>query len=294
MTQSTSLTRCSPLTKGQVSPARPVPPHIPRPEYALTGETRRGHSMKLVTTPDDVARLRAACRAARQVLDVTLRAVRPGVTTDALDALAHQTCIDLDAYPSPLNYGHFPKSVCTSVNEVICHGIPDDRPLADGDIVNVDVTVYLGGMHGDCSETALVGDVDASSRRLVDVSRDCLARGVAAVRSGGRVRDIGRVVSRCAHKHGFSVVRAYCGHGIGEYFHGELIIPHNYDPGARTRLVPGMAFTVEPMINAGTWRCRVWDDGWTAVTTDGARSAQFEHTVLVTDSGVEILTLPQD
>ena len=287
------MSRFPPLEKGRVSPPRPVPPHIPRPEYATTGEAKRGAPLTPVKAADDVARLRAACRAARQVLDLTLRAVQPGVTTDALDAIAHQACVALGAYPSPLNYGHFPKSVCTSVNEVICHGIPDDRPLADGDIVNVDVTVYLDGMHGDCSETALVGDVDAGSRRLVEVSRECLARGIAAVRPGGRIRDIGRAVSPHARKHGCSVVRAYCGHGLGPAFHNELVVPHNYEAGARTKIVPGMAFTVEPMINAGTWRCRVWDDGWTAVTADGERSAQFEHTLLVTDSGVEVLTLPE-
>lgn len=281
-----------PLAKGRVSPPRPVPPHIRRPEYASTGETGRGSPLTLIKTVDDMARLRAACRAARHVLDLTLGAVQPGVTTDALDAMAHQACIALGAYPSPLNYGHFPKSVCTSVNEVICHGIPDDRPLADGDIVNVDVTVYLQGMHGDCSETVLVGEVDAASRHLVEVSRQCLERGIAAVRPGGRIRDIGRAVSQLVQKHGFSVVRAYCGHGIGPTFHNELVVPHNYEVGARTRIIPGMAFTVEPMINAGTHRCRVWDDGWTAVTADGKRSAQFEHTVLVTDSGVDVLTLP--
>ena len=287
------MSRSPPLTKGRVTPPRPVPPHIPRPEYATTGEADRGGPLTLIHGADDVGRLRAACRAARQILDLTLRAVQPGVTTDALDAIAHQACIALGAYPSPLNYGHFPKSVCTSVNEVICHGIPDDRPLADGDIVNVDVTVYLDGMHGDCSETALVGNVDARSRRLVDVSRECLARGISAVRSGGRIRDIGRAVSQHAQKHGCSVVRAYCGHGLGPAFHNELVVPHNYEASARTKIVPGMAFTVEPMINAGTWRCRVWDDGWTAVTADGKRSAQFEHTVLVTDSGVDVLTLPE-
>ena len=278
-----------PLRPGMVSPRRAVPGHIARPEYAVTGRPRTPGSD--VRTPDERARMRRACAAAARVLRVAGEAVRPGITTDALDEIAHGEILRLGAYPSPLNYRGFPKSICTSVNEVICHGIPDSRPLEDGDIVNVDVTVYLDGMHGDCSATFLVGDVDAEGRRLVQVARECLHEGIAAVRPGRPVSDIGRAIEALASRHGYGVVRSYCGHGIGETFHTSLQIPHHFDPSARRQMVSGMTFTVEPMITEGTWQDRLWDDGWTAVTDDGKRSAQFEHTILVTDAGAEILTV---
>jgi methionyl aminopeptidase len=247
-----------------------------------------------VLSPDKIERMRRACRAARRVLEVTKKAVRPGITTDMLDMIAHAACIAEGAYPSCLNYGGFPKSICTSVNEIICHGIPDSRPLCEGDIVNIDVTLYLDGMHGDCSTMVLVGEVDEEARRLVEVARECLLRGIGAVHSGGRVRDIGKAITKYAHKQGYSVVRAYCGHGINEVFHTDLVIPHNFEPSARDRIRPGAIFTVEPMINQGGWQHRVWDDDWTAVTADGSLSAQFEHTILVTETGVEILTCTED
>ena len=278
-----------PLQPGVVSPRRAVPARIARPEYATTGRPRAGGSD--VRTPDELARMRRACAAAARVLRVAGEAVRPGITTDGLDEIAHAEILRLGAYPSPLNYRGFPKSVCTSVNEVICHGIPDSRPLQGGDIVNLDVTVYLEGMHGDCSATFLVGDVDAEGRRLVRVARECLDVGIAAVRPGRPVSDIGKAIEALASRHGYGVVRSYCGHGIGETFHTALQIPHHFDPAARRQIVPGMTFTVEPMIAEGTWQDRLWDDGWTAVTDDGKRSAQFEHTILVTDAGAEILTL---
>jgi len=177
------------------------------------------------------------------------------------------------------------------VNEVICHGIPDSRALEGGDIVNLDVTVYLDGMHGDCSATYLVGDVDAEGRRLVQVARDCLHRGIAAVKPGRPISDIGRAIEALATEHGYGVVRSYCGHGIGPTFHTSLQIPHHHDPRSDREMLPGMTFTVEPMITEGTWEDRLWDDGWTAVTDDGKRSAQFEHTLLVTERGAEILTV---
>jgi methionyl aminopeptidase len=177
------------------------------------------------------------------------------------------------------------------VNEVICHGIPDNRPLEDGDIVNLDVTVYLDGMHGDCSATFLVGNVDAEGRRLVHVARECLHRGIAAVKPGRPVSEIGKAVEAHASRHRFGVVRAYCGHGIGESFHTALQIPHHYDPSMKRLMEPRMTFTVEPMITEGTWQDLLWDDGWTAVTADGKRSAQFEHTLVVTDDGAGILTV---
>jgi methionyl aminopeptidase len=280
---------------GAVSPRRPVPPEIQRPEYAESGEANRGTG-RLVRTPDELVRMRRACKAAAQVLRTVGEAVRPGVTTDALDALAHETAIKLGGYPSPLNYGKtedrppFPKSICTSVNEIICHGIPDSRALQSGDIVNVDVTVYLDGMHGDTNATFLVGEVDEESQRLVRVTRECMLKGIDAVKPGRPISDIGRAIETHADAHGYSVVRSYCGHGIGEVFHNDLQIPHYFDPKANQRIEAGMTFTVEPMINAGAWQDRLWDDRWTVVTQDLKRSAQFEHTLLVTETGAEILT----
>jgi methionyl aminopeptidase len=277
------------LAPGVVSPRRAVPAGIARPDYAGTGRPR-SHG-KDVKTPEELARLRRACAAAARVLRVAGEAVRPGITTDALDDLAHRETIALGGYPSPLNYRGFPKSICTSVNEVICHGIPDSRPLEDGDIVNLDVTVYLDGMHGDCSATFLVGEVDPDGRRLVQAARECLAKGIAAVQPGRSLSEIGKAIEAHAIRHGYGVVRAYCGHGIGETFHTSLQIPHHFDPSLRRVMEPGMTFTVEPMITEGTWQDELWDDGWTAVTADGKRSAQFEHTVVVTEGGGEILTV---
>ncbi len=277
------------LRPGLVSPRRAVPAAIPRPDYAATGRPRA--QGKDVKTAEELARLRRACQAAARVLRVTGEAVRVGITTDALDELAHAETIRLGGYPSPLNYRGYPKSLCTSVNEVICHGIPDNRPLEDGDIVNLDVTVFLDGMHGDCSATFLVGEVDPEGRRLVEAARECLAKGIAAVRPGRPISEIGKAIEAHASKHGYGVVRAYCGHGIGESFHTALQIPHHHDPSMKRLMEPGMTFTVEPMITEGSWEDAIWNDGWTAVTRDGKRSAQFEHTLAVTDRGAEILTV---
>jgi methionyl aminopeptidase len=223
-------------------------------------------------------------------------AVAPGVTTDELDRLCHEAVLARGAYPSPLAYGGpdnpFPKSICTSVNEVICHGIPDDRPLRDGDIVNLDVTVFREGVHGDTNATFAVGDIDPESARLVTVTRDCLALAIDAARPGQPLNVIGQAIQAHAEANGFGVVRDFVGHGVGRQFHTGFSVPHYYDPRATTILEPGMVFTIEPMITAGSWRVRMWPDGWTAVTADQRRTAQFEHTVLVTDAGGEILTVP--
>ncbi len=278
-----------PLAPGQITPRRAVPSDVPRPDYALDGRPRvHGKDVK---TPDELERLRRACRAAARVLRVSGEAVRVGITTDALDEIAHEETVRLGGYPSPLNYRGFPKSLCTSVNEVICHGIPDGRPLEDGDIVNLDVTVYLDGMHGDCSATFLVGEVRPDGRRLVQIARECLAKGIAAVRPGRPISDVGKAVEAHASRHGYGVVRSYCGHGIGESFHTSLQVPHHYDPAAKRVMEPGMTFTIEPMITEGTWQDLLWDDGWTAVTADGKLSAQFEHTIAVTADGAEVLTV---
>jgi methionyl aminopeptidase len=283
--------RSAPLTKGVLSPRRPVPDHIPRPDYAETGKPGNAKWPE-IKDGDRLERMRRSCKLAARILQKTGAAIAPGVTTDDLDRICHEACVEAGAYPSPLNYRGFPKSLCTSVNEVICHGIPDDRALQEGDIVNLDVTVFYEGMHGDTNATFVVGKVDEASARLVDVTRECLEKGIAVVKPGGQIRDIGRVIEAHARGKGFSIVRSYCGHGIGELFHSKLQIPHYYEPKARTVFEPGMTFTIEPMVNEGSWRDQLWDDGWTVVTADGRRSAQFEHTILVTESGAEVLTLP--
>jgi methionyl aminopeptidase len=280
----------APLRPGRLSPPRTVPDGIARPDYAGTGEPNPW-SEPLVRPPDVIERVRRASRAAAEVLAEVGAQVRPGITTDALDALAHEACIARGGYPSPLNYHGFPKSLCTSVNEVICHGIPDDRALVDGDIVNLDVTVYLDGVHGDTNATFLVGEVDPESRRLVAVTYECLLEGIAAVRPGRPISDVGAAIEARAREDGYGVVRAFVGHGVARQFHGPPHVPHHYDPAATTVIQPGMTFTIEPMITLGTWRHLMWDDGWTAVTADKRRTAQFEHTLLVTGSGAEILTL---
>ena len=274
---------------GRISPRRLVPPGIARPDYADSG-VPADRPESLVKPPEMIARMRRAGRAGAEVLAEVGAAVAPGVTTDELDALAHEACVRRGGYPSPLNYNGFPKSLCTSVNEVICHGIPDDRALVDGDIVNLDVTIYIDGVHGDSNATFPVGRVDPASQRLIRVTRECLDRGIDAVRPGRPICDIGRAIEGHAAPRGFGVVRAFVGHAVGERFHGDLQIPHYHDPSRTEPMRPGMTFTIEPMITMGSWRHILWDDGWTAVTADGSRTAQFEHTVLVTDDGVEVLT----
>lgn len=278
---------------GRLSPTRLVPPEIELPPYAITGEPDEWDE-PLVKDAEVLERMRRTGQAAGEILRAAAALVAPGVTTDELDAFVHEECIRVGGYPSPLNYRGFPKSLCTSVNEVICHGIPDDRPLADGDIVNLDVTLFREGVHGDTNMTVPVGTIDPLSQRLIDVTRECTERGIGAVRPGAQVNAIGQAIQEHAHANGFEVVRAFIGHGIGQQFHTDLQIPHYYERRATTVLEAGMTFTVEPMISAGTWRHEIWADGWTAVTTDRTRVAQFEHTLVVTDDGAEILTLPGD
>ena len=278
------------VLEGRVSPMLRVLPGIEPTPYYATGEVARTDEA-MVKPPEVIEAMRVAGRLAAEVLAVTGAAVAPGVTTDELDRIAHQAYIERGMFPSTLNYHGYPKSVCTSVNEVICHGIPDDRPLRDGDIVNIDVTGYLGGVHGDCNATFYVGDVDDQSRALVEVTRECRDLGIAAVRPGRPISDIGRAIQERAEGSGYSVVRMFVGHGIGRQFHMAPSVPHYYTPDASTIMEPGMTFTVEPMINIGGWREKMWGNGWTAVTVDGSRSAQFEHTLLVTDDGAEVLTI---
>ncbi len=286
-----------PVRPGRIGPRRMVPDGIGRPSYAETGVVDRW-AEPTVKSADVIERMRRAGREAADALALVAAAAQPGVTTDALDELCHAEALRRDAYPSPLNYEGavqpFPKSLCTSVNEVICHGIPDDRALVDGDIVSLDVTLYIDGVHGDTCVTVAVGDVDPASRRLVTVTRDCLARAIDAVVPGRPLNVIGKAIQEHAEAAGFGVVRQFVGHGVGEMFHSGFYVPHYFDPGRAEPLEPGMTFTIEPMITMGAWRARMWDDGWTAVTADGRRTAQFEHTLLVGDQGAEILTTPSD
>jgi methionyl aminopeptidase len=281
------------IRPGVVSPRRAVPDEIAKPHYATTGgRSRRDEPM--IKDADTIERMRRTGRAAAEILREVGAAVAPGVTTEELDVLCHEACIARGGYPSPLNYGGFPKSVCTSVNEVICHGIPDDRALRDGDIVNIDVTLFREGVHGDTNATFFVGSVDPASERLVATTRACLERGIAAVAPGRPISDIGRAIEDCATEQSLAVVRAFIGHGVGAEFHTSPEILHYYEPRAATIMRPGMTFTIEPMIAQGSWQHRMWDDDWTAVTVDGRRSAQFEHSIVVTESGAEILTLHPD
>jgi methionyl aminopeptidase len=280
------------VVKGAVSARRSVPDHIVRPPYVETGVPVRWAESR-IKTPEIIERMRVAGKVAAEVLRLAGERVRPGITTDAIDVYVHDLCIERNAYPSPLNYNHFPKSVCTSVNEIICHGIPDSRVLQEGDIINIDVTAYIGGVHGDTNATFLVGHVDPASQQLVRVTEECMWHGIEAVRPDRPISDIGKAIESHAKKHRFGVVRAFIGHGIGEQFHTDIQVLHYYDERANIIMRPGMTFTIEPMINVGSWQHKmVFDDDWTAATADGKRTAQFEHTILVTDDGFDVLTAP--
>jgi methionyl aminopeptidase len=286
-----------PLSPGVVSPLRPVPPHIPRPEYVGKPRAARWTGGE-VKDAETIERMRIAGRLGAQALAEVGRHVAPGVTTDELDRIGHEFLCDHGAYPSTLGYPGggrgpaFPKSLCSSLNEVICHGIPDSTVLRDGDICNIDITAFIHGVHGDTNATFLVGEVDEESRLLVERTHEATMRAINAVAPGRQLNVVGRVIESYARRFGYGVVRDFTGHGIGEAFHSGLVVPHYDDPSAGTVLEAGMTFTIEPMLTLGTYEWGMWDDGWTIVTADGRRSAQFEHTILVTASGAEILTLP--
>ena len=295
MIHASALARRAPLgtlTPGHVSARRAVPEHIDRPEYMF-------HDGPEVVTSSDVKdagtveRIRRAGRIAADALQLVGEAIVPGVTTDELDRIGHEYMISQDAYPSTLGYMGYPKSLCTSVNEVICHGIPDDTVLQEGDIVNIDVTAYKDGVHGDTNATFEVGAVDPESHLLVERTREAMMRGIRAVRPGREINVIGRVIASYAKRFDYGVIRDYTGHGVGEAFHSGLIVPH-YDsaPLYDTVMEPGMVFTIEPMLTLGTIEWEQWDDDWTVVTADRSRTAQFEHTLVVTEDGADILTLP--
>lgn len=281
------------LIPGTLTPPREVPASIARPPYVgpsappeYTGDN--------TYTEAEIDKIRAAGRIASRALDAVEAAIRPGVTTDELDAVAHEYVVSHGAYPSTLGYRGYPKSCCTSVNEVICHGIPDDTVLRDGDLVNVDITAYLDGFHGDLNRTYRVGTVSEEADLLIQRTYEALQRGIKAVAPGRQVNVIGRVIETYAKRFGYGVVRDFTGHGVGAAFHTGLIIPH-YDSAPRFDdvIVPGMVFTIEPMLTLGTHEWDLWADNWTVTTRDKSLTAQFEHTLVVRDNGVEILTLSE-
>ena len=279
------------LRSGELSPTLPVPKSIARPEYAWKPTVQEG-TEPWVQTPEVIDKMRVAGRVAAGALAEAGRAVAPGVTTDELDRIAHDFMIDHGAYPSTLGYKGFPKSCCTSLNEIICHGIPDSTVVQDGDIVNIDVTAYIDGVHGDTNATFLAGDVAEEHRLLVERTHEATMRAIKAVKPGRELNVVGRVIESYANRFGYGVVRDFTGHGIGRTFHSGLVVVHYDDPSRHEMLEPGMTFTIEPMITLGSVDYDLWDDGWTVTTKDKSRTAQFEHTILVTDTGSEILTLP--
>jgi methionyl aminopeptidase len=281
----------TPVAPGAISARRQVPAGIPRPEY-VDRPAPTPYTGPEVKDAETIAKMRVAGRIAAQALREVGRHVAPGITHDELDRVGHEFLCDHGAYPSTLGYRGFPKSLCTSANEVVCHGIPDSRVVEDGDIVNIDITGFIDGVHGDTNATFLTPGVDPEVRDLVERTQEALRRAINAVRPGRRINVIGRVIETYAKRFGYGVVREFTGHGIGTAFHSGLVVPHFDDPYYDSLIEPGMTFTIEPMLNLGTHQWDMWEDNWTVVTKDRRASAQFEHTLLVTDTGAEILTLP--
>lgn len=273
-----------------ISPQRLVPEGILRPPYVGQDHPEQ-YFGEHVQSAETIAKMRIAGRIAAQALDVGEALLAPGVTTDEIDAAIHQFLVDNNAYPSTLGYRGFPKACCTSINEVICHGIPDARPLADGDLIKIDVTAYVDGVHGDNCATYGVGELDEDSRLLMERTKEAMERGIRAVRPGREISVIGRVIESYAKRFGYGVIRDYTGHGVHSAFHSGLVIPHYDNPLYNEVMEPGMTFTIEPMLAAGNYHSHVWDDGWTVVTNDASRVAQWESTLVVTDDGAEVLTV---
>jgi methionyl aminopeptidase len=280
------------LTPGDQSPRRQVPVTIARPEYVGKPAPARNTEPTYVQSPETIELMRVASRIAAQALQEGGKAVKPGATTDDIDAVVHEFLVDHGAYPSTLGYRGFPKSCCTSLNEVICHGIPDSTVIEDGDIVNIDVTAFIGGVHGDCNATFLAGEVADDVRDLVERTHEATMRAIKAVRPGRLLNVIGRVIESYAKRFDYGVVRDFTGHGIGRSFHSGLVILHYEEPTVTTEIEAGMTFTIEPMITLGGIDYDIWSDGWTVTTKDKKWTAQFEHTIVVTETGAEILTLP--
>ncbi len=280
------------LIPGRVSPLRGLPSNIRRPEYVGKPSPAK-NTFGDVWQPIDIEKIRAAGKIAAQAVELVGQNIKPGVTTEELDVIAHDFIISQGAYPSTLGYRGYPKSSCTSLNEVICHGIPDDTTLQDGDIVNIDITAYLDGFHGDLNKTFLVGEVRQDVVDLVTRTEEALLRALSVVAPGRQINVIGRAIESYAKRFGYGVVRDFTGHGIGRSFHSGLVVPH-YDaaPNYATEMVEGMVFTIEPMLTLGGIEWDMWQDGWTVTTRDKSWTAQFEHTLVVTESGYELLTLP--
>ena len=280
------------LVPGRIAPARPVPTTIARPEYVGKAGPAAYHGTNIYD-PAEIELIRESGRIAALAIEAVGLAIRPGVTTNELDVIGHTYLLDHGAYPSTLGYRGFPKSLCTSVNEVICHGIPDDTVLVDGDIVNIDITAFKNGVHGDLNKTFIVGTASPEATNLVERTREALGRGIKAVAPGRAINVIGRAIESYARRFDYGVVRDFTGHGVGEVFHSGLVIPH-YDaaPNHAETMEVGMVFTIEPMLTLGDYHWDMWADGWTVTTRDKSLSAQFEHTLVVTEDGADILTLP--
>ena len=280
------------MRPGLPTPIRSVPAAIPRPEYV--GKDRPAKSTDpWVQPPEIIEKMRLASRIAATAMLEGSKVIAPGVTTDDIDRVVHEYICDHRAYPSTLGYKHFPKSCCTSLNEVICHGIPDSTVIADGDIVNIDVTAYIDGVHGDTNATYLAGNVSEENRLLVERTEEALRRAIKAIAPGRQLNVIGRVIESYAKRFNYGVVRDYTGHGIGRTFHSGLVVLHYDEPSVTTVIEKGMTFTIEPMITLGGIDWDLWDDNWTVTTKDKSWTAQFEHTLVVTDTGAEVLTLPE-
>lgn len=267
----------------------PLPSHIVQPPYASTGTVPPAPPYPEMKTDIEINHMRKACSLAREVLNIARDFAKVGVTTEEINEVVHNATIERGAYPSPLNYRGFPKSVCTSVNEVVCHGIPDSTRLEDGDIINVDVSIYVNGFHGDLSETFLLGNVDDDAKRLVSITKQCLEEAIAVCKHDECFSLIGKTISNLATRERFKVSPRFIGHGIGRYFHGPPDILH-FENNLSGRMKSGMTFTIEPILTEGSTDFIILDDGWTCVSCDGCRSAQFEHTVLITDTGADVLT----
>ncbi len=289
MTSSSGKSSLGNLTPGVISPMRQVPPTILRPEYVGKKAPTKATDSD-IRDLETIEKMRIAGRIAAGALIEVGKNVKPGITTDELDRIGHEYVCDHGAYPSTLGYRGFPKSLCSSLNEVICHGIPDSTVVQDGDICNIDITAFIHGVHGDTNATFLAGEVDEESRLLVERTEESLTRAIAAVKPGRPINVIGRVIESYAKRFGYGVVRDFTGHGVGTTFHTGLIVPHYDTDEFDTIMEVGMTFTIEPMLTLGTHKWDMWKDNWTVVTKDRLRSAQFEHTLVVTENGAEILT----
>ncbi|MBK4136983.1 type I methionyl aminopeptidase [Corynebacterium macginleyi] len=282
------------LKPGKPTPIRSVPDDIERPEYVWKDEVQEAIGEPFVQPPEVIEKMREACKIAANALKEAGKAVQPGVTTDEVDRVAHEYMCDHGAYPSTLGYRGFTKSTCVSLNEIVCHGIPDTTVIEDGDIVNIDITAYKNGVHGDNCATFLAGDVSEEHRLLVERTKEAMLRGIKAAKPGREINVIGRVIESYAKRFGYNVVRDFTGHGVGPTFHNGLVVLHYDSTAYRDILEPGMTLTVEPMINLGSLDYDIWDDDWTVQNRDGKFTAQFEHTLVITDEGNEILTLPDE